>query len=73
MVVSVVAVVVLIWAAGVGVLVVAAGVAVFAAASWKMVVMVVMVLVTAACYVFRLRGGKWRTPEALARVMAEQS
>lgn len=36
------------------------------------VVMVVMVLVTAACYVLRLRGGKWRTPEALAKVMAEQ-
>jgi multidrug resistance protein, MATE family len=37
------------------------------------VVLCVTVLVTAAVYVLRLRGGKWRTPEALARVMAEQS
>ncbi len=36
------------------------------------VVFVVMILITAACYVLRLRGEKWRTPEALARVMAEQ-
>jgi MATE family multidrug resistance protein len=36
------------------------------------VAFVVMILVTAAFYVLRLRGGKWRTPEALARVMAEQ-
>jgi MATE family multidrug resistance protein len=35
-------------------------------------VFVAMILVTALYYVFRLRGGKWRTPEALARVMAEQ-
>ena len=36
------------------------------------VVFVIMILVTAAIYLLRLRGGKWRTPEALARVMAEQ-
>ena len=36
------------------------------------VVFVVMILVTALCYAIRLRGEKWRTPEALARVMAEQ-
>jgi MATE family multidrug resistance protein len=35
------------------------------------VVFVVMILVTAACYLLRLRGEKWRSPEALARVMAE--
>ena len=35
-------------------------------------VFVVMILVTALYYVIRLRGEKWRTPEALARVMAEQ-
>ena len=35
-------------------------------------VFVVMILVTALFYVIRLRGEKWRTPEALARVMAEQ-
>jgi multidrug resistance protein, MATE family len=35
-------------------------------------VFVAMILVTALYYVLRLRGGKWRTPEALARVMAEQ-
>ncbi len=35
------------------------------------VVFVVMILVTAACYMLRLRSKKWRTPEALARVMAE--
>jgi MATE family multidrug resistance protein len=36
------------------------------------VVFVVMIIVTAAVYLLRLRGEKWRTPEALARVMAEQ-
>jgi MATE family multidrug resistance protein len=36
------------------------------------VVFVVMILATALCYAIRLRGEKWRTPEALARVMAEQ-
>ena len=35
-------------------------------------VFVAMILVTALYYVIRLRGEKWRTPEALARVMAEQ-
>ncbi len=35
-------------------------------------VFVAMILVTALYYLLRLRGGKWRTPEALARVMAEQ-
>ena len=35
-------------------------------------VFVVMILVTALFYAIRLRGEKWRTPEALARVMAEQ-
>ncbi len=36
------------------------------------VIFVIMILVTAVVYVIRLRGEKWRTPEALARVMAEQ-
>lgn len=35
-------------------------------------VFVATILVTALYYLLRLRGGKWRTPEALARVMAEQ-
>ena len=36
------------------------------------VVFVIMIIATAAVYALRLRGEKWRTPEALARVMAEQ-
>jgi len=36
------------------------------------VVFVIMIIVTAAVYAHRLRGEKWRSPEALARVMAEQ-
>jgi MATE family multidrug resistance protein len=36
------------------------------------VVFVVMIILTAIVYLFRLRSGKWRSPEALARVMAEQ-
>jgi membrane-associated PAP2 superfamily phosphatase len=39
-------------------------------ASW--IVFVFMVLATAVIYMIRLYGGKWRTEEALARVMAEQ-
>lgn len=38
--------------------------------SWM--VFVFMVLATALMYMVRLYGGKWRTEEALARVMAEQ-
>jgi len=34
-------------------------------------VFVVMILITAATYVGRLYGGRWRSEEALARVMAE--
>ena len=37
--------------------------------SWM--VFVVMVLATASVYLLRLKSGKWRTPEAFARVMAE--
>ena len=36
------------------------------------VIFVIMIIVTAATYLLRLRSGSWRTPEALARVMAEQ-
>ncbi|HIG43677.1 MAG TPA: MATE family efflux transporter [Gammaproteobacteria bacterium] len=36
------------------------------------VIFVIMIIVTAAIYLLRLRSGKWRSPEALARVMAEQ-
>ncbi|MDP6315471.1 MAG: MATE family efflux transporter [Pseudomonadales bacterium] len=36
------------------------------------VVFIIMIIVTAAIYLLRLQGGKWRTEEALARVMAEQ-
>ena len=39
-------------------------------ASW--IVMVIMVLATGATYLWRLSGTRWRTPEAFARVMAEQ-
>ena len=38
--------------------------------SWM--VFVFMILATAVMYMIRLYGGKWRTEEALARVMAEQ-
>lgn len=38
--------------------------------SW--VIFVAMIIVTAVTYVVRLQGGRWRTEEALARVMAEQ-
>lgn len=38
--------------------------------SW--VVFVVMILMTAAAYVWRLAGSKWRTKEAFERVMSEQ-
>lgn len=34
-------------------------------------VFVIMIIITAAIYILRLRGEKWRSPEALARVMAE--
>ena len=34
-------------------------------------VFVAMLLVTAAAYVLRLAGGRWRQPERLARVMRE--
>jgi MATE family multidrug resistance protein len=36
------------------------------------VVFVVMIIITAMTYVGRLYGGRWRSEEALARVMAEQ-
>lgn len=36
------------------------------------VIFVIMIIVTAVIYLLRLRSGKWRSPEALARVMAEQ-
>ncbi|MDG1204273.1 MAG: MATE family efflux transporter [Pseudomonadales bacterium] len=36
------------------------------------VVFVVMIMITAMTYVGRLYGGRWRSEEALARVMAEQ-
>jgi MATE family multidrug resistance protein len=32
---------------------------------------VAMILAIAVVYAFRLRGGRWRDPEALERVMAE--
>jgi hypothetical protein len=35
-------------------------------------VFVFMILATAVMYMIRLSGNKWRTEEALARVMAEQ-
>lgn len=37
--------------------------------SW--VIFVIMILSTAALYLVRLQGKKWRTPEALSRVLAE--
>jgi len=39
-------------------------------AAW--LVFVVMILATAATYAVRLYRGRWNTPEALARVLAEQ-